>query len=248
MSRRAKSWKRLGAGTLLLVLVVLFSWGFEKGRAWITEPGRFPVSDVRVIGNRLLWEGEVQEMAGAERGANLFQIDTGAMERRLEETAWVREASVKRRPPGRLLIEIEENEPWLLTVQEEPLFIGRDGTLFPTLGKEERLDLPFLVDRSGKGVRIVPLLSEAFPPEEDWVTKRVSRILIDSTGSVTFREMRFGARVEFGSVAFARKAERLRSVMAEWERKREGFEEIDFRYKGQAIARGKSVPPRGRRS
>lgn len=248
MSRRAQSWKRLGAGTIFLALVVALSWGFEKGRTWVTEPGRFPVSDVRVTGNRLLWEGEVEEMAGAERGANLFRIDTGAMEKRLEETVWVREASVSRRPPGRLQIVIEENEPWLLMVQEEPLFIGRDGSLFPTLGKEERLDLPFLVDRSGKGVRIVPLLSEAFPPESDWITERVSRILIDSTGSVIFREMRFGARVEFGSVAFTRKAERLRTVMAEWERKSQGYEEIDFRYKGQAIARGKNIPLRGRKS
>ncbi|MBN1826033.1 MAG: FtsQ-type POTRA domain-containing protein [Candidatus Eisenbacteria bacterium] len=248
MKRRRRSpWKRRVAAVGLLVVVAGVSYGFERGRVWLVAEGRFPITEIRVEGNDLLWEGEVLETARVERGTNLFRLDAGEVERRLEEWPWIRSARVRRRPPGTVRIRVEEARPWLLALEGgEARFVDRSGVEFPTLGKEERIDLPLLTGPAARRGEVVPLLAAAFPPDEDWVSRCAAEVRIDSSGAVAFREMRFGARVRFGADRFARKAARLESVLREWERCGRGFGELDLRFRDQAIARGAPRAPRGR--
>ena len=248
MKKRRRSRLRRGliaAG--LLAAATAASYGIERGRVWLTAEGRFPITEVRVEGNDLLWEGEVFEAARVERGTNLFRLDTDGVERRLEEWEWIRKARVRRRPPGTVRIEVEEARPWLLLAGEEgAFFVDREGNDFPTLGKEERIDLPLLDDPAARRGEVVPLLAAEFPPEADWISRRAAEVRIGENGAVAFREMRFDARVRFGADRFARKASRLAAVLREWERTGRGFGELDLRFRDQAIARGAPRVPRER--
>jgi len=230
---------RWAAGALLLVAVGAVAFGVERGRRWVAADGRFPITDVCVTGVRFLYEGEVLEMADVRRGTNLFAVDAGAVRERLERSGWIRKARVRRRPPGRLVLDVEERLPWLLLTGEEPEFVDREGNRFPTLGKEERLDLPVLVDRSGGGSDVVARLASAFPPGSDWIGERAAQVEIDGEGAVTIVEAGRGTVVHVGGVDFEERASRLSSVMRRWEKNGEFFREIDLRYGGQAIARRK---------
>lgn len=240
MTNQGKTrWVRCAAGALLLVAVCAASFGVERGRKWVKADGRFPITDMQVTGVRFLYEGEVLEMAEVQRGTNLFAVDTDAVRERLERSGWVREARVRRRLPGRLVLDVEERLPWLLATGEEPEFVDREGNRFPALGKEERLDLPVLVDRSGGGSDVVARLASAFPPGSDWIGERAAQVEIDGDGAVTIVEAGRGTVIRLGHVDFEQRAARLSSVMRRWEKKGELFREIDLRYGDQAIARRK---------
>ncbi|MFH1681884.1 MAG: FtsQ-type POTRA domain-containing protein [Candidatus Eisenbacteria bacterium] len=224
-------------GAAVLVAVAALAFGIERGHRWLLAEGRFPVTEIRVSGSNLLYEGEVVQAAGVERGTNLLTVDAGEVEARLLASGWIRAARVRRRPPGRVLVQIEERRPWLLRPGEPAAFVDREGHTFPAMGKEERLDLPILADRSGKARPIVARLASAFPPEEKWFGGSVLQVSIDANGSVTLIEARHGTRIRLGDTGFAGRAERLRLVLDEWAKSGEAFEEIDLRYEGQAIAR-----------
>jgi cell division septal protein FtsQ len=217
--------------------VAALAFGIEKGRRWLLADGRFPVTEIRVSGNELLYEGEVLATAGVERGVNILTVRAGEVEGRLLASGWIREARVRRRPPGRVLVEIEERRPWLLRPGEPAAFIDREGRAFPAMGKEETLDLPILADRSGSPRAVVARLADAFPPGDPWFAENVLEVAVDARGSVVLVERTHGARIRLGDSGFVERAARIRSVLEEWAKTGEAYEEVDLRYEGQAIAR-----------
>lgn len=243
MNRRTRFWIRIGAGALVLAAVGALSFGVERARLWATADGRFPVGEIRVEGNRLLYEGEVLEWAGALRGENIFALDTGEVRERLEASPWILAAEVRRRPPGAVLLSIEERRPWLLAAGEEgaPEMVDREGVRFPALGKERTIDLPLLV---GGTAEDLVRLAAAFPEDRDWIRERVAQVTVDRDGSITLVGAFRGTRILLGRESLDERAERLRLVMKTWEAAGEWYREIDLRYGDQAIARGK-VEPKG---
>jgi len=84
MTRRRKNrWKRRALGVFTLILVGAASYGFQRAKAWATAEGRFPIREVRVKGNDLLWEGEILDIASVERGGNILRLDVDGVEERL---------------------------------------------------------------------------------------------------------------------------------------------------------------------
>jgi len=239
---KRRAWIRWASGIALLAVVTALAFGIEKGRRWLLADGRFPVTEIRVLGNELLYEGEVLATAGVERGVNILTVRAGEVEGRLLASGWIREARVRRRPPGRVLVEIEERRPWLLRPGEPGAFLDREGRAFPAMGKEETLDLPILADRSGAPRSVVARLAEAFPPGDPWFAENVLEVAVDARGSIVLVERTHGARIRFGDSGFVERAARLRSVLEEWAKTGEAYEEIDLRYEGQAIAR-RPIPP-----
>jgi cell division protein FtsQ len=239
MTRRRKNrWKRRALGVLALLLVGVASYGFQRAKAWAMAEGRFPIREVRVKGNDLLWEGEILEIASVERGKNLLRLDVDGVEERLSRSGWVREARVRRIPPGRVDLKIEEREPWMLLLEgRDALFVDREGAVFPALGKEQSLDLPILVDRSGRPGEIVAELAKAFPAADDWLGRRVAEVEIDEEGSVSLWEIPNRTRILLGGEAFPDRVARLRAVLADWDRKSEQYGEVDLRFANQVIAR-----------
>jgi cell division protein FtsQ len=241
--RRARGWLRLVFGLLVLVVVAFLAYGIEWGRRWLVADGRFPVTEIRVSGNDLLYEGEVLDMTGVRRGVNILAVDTEMVRARLLASGWIRDAVVRRRPPGRLLIDVDERRPWLLVPGEPARFADREGKVFPSLGKEERLDLPLLVDRSGAPGRVLAELAAAFAPDERFFAEKIVEVGIDAAGSVTLVEGSRGTRVRLGSEGFAVRASRLQAVLDEWVKSGEAYEEIDLRFEGQAVARRPIASP-----
>ncbi len=225
------------SGLLLLGAVTVAVYGGERARTWVTADGRFPVEEIRVHGNRLLLEGEVLALAFVDRGENLFALSPEAVEKRLEESDWIVGASVSRRPPGTVIIRIEERRPWLLEPREESVLVDRNGFCFAAMGKADRLDLPLLVDFSEDAGAVIRALAEVSPPENDWISKWCAEISVAPDGGVTLSDMHRGTRIELGTMPFAGKVERLLAVYQQWDATGQRYAELDLRYEGQAIAR-----------
>lgn len=112
----------------------------------------FPVADVEVAGAEHLTQQEVVASAALPADATMLRIDTGDIEHNLEQSGWVRSASVTRSWPHTLKITITEREvAAVVTItstenqQDEDWIIDSDGTwlmMLPKADSEEAAAIP----------------------------------------------------------------------------------------------------------
>lgn len=90
----------------------------------------FNLQQVDVVGNRHLSKDEVVEASEIERGINLLTVSLPGIAERLRRHPWIRSASVYRRFPGRLIIEIHERSPQAILAAGKLFFVDEQGEPF----------------------------------------------------------------------------------------------------------------------
>jgi len=93
----------------------------------------FDLQQVDVTGNHRLSKAEVIEAAEIENGTNLLTVDLVAISGRLKRHPWVRSASVYRRFPGQLILEIEERNPRAVLAAGKLYYIDEQAEVFTRL-------------------------------------------------------------------------------------------------------------------
>ncbi len=151
---------RFAPVVLLLGGIVAAVWlGF-------TNSACFTLREIRVTNNHSYSPEEVIEMAKAETGGNIFQLDTGLLRSNLLENVNIREAFVQRIFPDTIKIAVSEREPrarvkfgkiytiddWGVVLRERkeesggrlPVVVGlkvKNGSLYPREDREDCLAL-----------------------------------------------------------------------------------------------------------
>ncbi|HAG07227.1 MAG TPA: hypothetical protein DCL13_03545 [Peptococcaceae bacterium] len=138
----------------------------------------FNIDTVEVVGTTRLSEQEVKKVAQIEYGTSIFKINTGEVEARLRRLTLVKDASVVRKLPRTVLINIEERRPRVLLFQDNAFWeVDEEGVLLERVSIEKS-DLPLAT-----GVR---------PGDAVWpAVMRVANAL-DSLGGVRFAEIHGG--------------------------------------------------------
>ena len=94
----------------LVVLAVLVGTGYWIGQA-ATEQSWLRVRVINVHGNQRVERGEVLELLDGLRGVNLLTADLEKWRARLFASAWIADATLRRRLPGTVDVEIRERVP-----------------------------------------------------------------------------------------------------------------------------------------
>ncbi|MEW6348211.1 MAG: FtsQ-type POTRA domain-containing protein [Thermodesulfobacteriota bacterium] len=110
----------------------------------------FTLQRVEVSGTKRLSTQEVIESAQIESGASLLTVDIADLARRLETHPWVRSASVYRRFPGTLLIEIHERRPKAILAAGKLYYVDEEGEFFTRRTLGDGADLPLFTGISGE--------------------------------------------------------------------------------------------------
>jgi cell division protein FtsQ len=106
----------------------------------------FPVSAVTITGQSGLTESEVLDACGINPKNSLAFLDVAEVRDRLRAVPLVKDASVRKLYPDRVLIEITERQPYALWQQEGQVsVIAADGTVIDTMRDGRFADLPFVV-------------------------------------------------------------------------------------------------------
>ncbi|WP_252313519.1 cell division protein FtsQ/DivIB [Sinobaca sp. H24] len=87
-----------------------------------------PLSNIRAVeveGNQIAEKNVIIETSGIVTGENIWSIDRGSAEAEIEELEEVQEASISRSLPGRVVIDITE--------QERVGYVISEGTFIPVL-------------------------------------------------------------------------------------------------------------------
>ncbi|MBL8587104.1 MAG: FtsQ-type POTRA domain-containing protein, partial [Methylobacteriaceae bacterium] len=112
----------------------------------------FELEAVTISGQKELAEIEILEAAGVSSRNAVPFIDAAELRRRLRALPLVRDAEVSKLYPDRLVITVNEREPYALWQREgQVMVVARDGTVIDELRDERFLDLPFVAGEGANG-------------------------------------------------------------------------------------------------
>ena len=119
-------------------------------RARLSSLRLFRIETMQVSGNRILSSATVLATAGLRSGESLVGLDLAAARDRLLAHPRVREASLRRRLPGTIVVEIVERVPCVIVRADRDYIVDAEGVVVAEDAPGTRSDLPVL-----KGVEAV---------------------------------------------------------------------------------------------
>ncbi len=104
------------------------------------------VREIVVTGRRHAGEADIAAALGARRGDPMFGVDPREARERIESLGWVRSASVQRRFPHAVLVDIVERRPFALWQRQGRVtLVDRDGEPIGSRNLERFDHLPVVV-------------------------------------------------------------------------------------------------------
>ena len=114
-------------------------------RARLSTLGLFRIETMQVSGNRILTSASVLATAGLRTGESLVGLDLVAARARLIAHPRVREASLRRRLPGTIVVEIVERVPCVIVRADRDYLVDAEGAIVVAAAPGTRSDLPVLL-------------------------------------------------------------------------------------------------------
>jgi len=149
----------IGASFSLAIVVAAIAYGVVRGGhydAFVAENGEprdvlaqalgFAISSVSVSGNHELTERQILSFAGISSRDSLPWIDAERIRERLQKLPRIKAAAVTKLYPGRLLIEVEERQPYALWQRDgEVQIVAADGLPIAPMRDRRFIHLPLVV-------------------------------------------------------------------------------------------------------
>lgn len=116
----------------------------------------FNLQQVGVNGNRRLSREEVIEASQLEGGINLLTVSLGDVAERLKRHPWIRSATVYRRFPGRINVEIEERTPRAILAAGKLFYVDEQAQFFTRLLPGDQVNYPLFTGPNAEDVESNP--------------------------------------------------------------------------------------------
>ena len=228
----------------VLVLLFLFVRGVEL---FFAESNLFWLRNLDITGNEGLTQDEVLKLADLRLKQNIFKVDLGDIERKIQKDQRVKSVESYRVLPDKIAIRIEEKKPDLiLNLSPELCGLSSEGEIIP-LREGQVYDLPMVSGIKSRSFK--PYARAEEPKVEEALAfykavreklpgflDRVSEIDLEDKDNLVVILVKSGARIFFGTGDFQKKIERF--VKLEKESVVEECSYLDFRFKDQVIFKG----------
>ena len=189
--RRSRALRRPAAlATIALALVGSLAWAVwaadPAGRAvrlveGLSEFGRgagLTVTEVVVEGRRNTPMEFIRSALGVARGDPLLGFSLEGARERLETIAWVSRAHVERHLPGRIVVRLEERQPFAIWQHNNRfVIIDRDGLTVATEGLDQFGPLPLVVGANAN--RIAAALHDLIVAEPELAERTQALVRIN---------------------------------------------------------------------
>jgi cell division protein FtsQ len=168
MLRRSKRfirpaiWGATGFGVVLLITLLVHSnqpGGYiARLRAGLVQATNMPIQDIVVEGRSHTPEPQLDAALGVHRGDTMLGFSLQDARQRVEMLSWVKHATIERRLPGTLVVNLIERTPFAIWQnQGKFVLIGRDGQVVANEEIAAFGDLPLVVG-AGAPDAAAPLL------------------------------------------------------------------------------------------
>ena len=128
------------------VLITGVGLAGRHGYRWLTTSPRFAVDTIEVHGEATLTEDAIRARLPVGVGDNIFRIDTGDAEVALASEPWIAKASVRRRLPRTLVVDVVERRPAAVIASDGLYLADASGRPFKPadIAGGEAKDLPVI--------------------------------------------------------------------------------------------------------
>jgi cell division protein FtsQ len=234
---------------LLLVVISIIGAGMIFGYNFTVSSPYFEIKEVVVRGCKELTEKEILSYAAIKPSQNLLAINLGTIARRIESNPWVKEVSIGREFPDRLVIDLQERTAVALVKRENGFnLLDLDGVAFKKLEKNDEVDIPVLNvyysddNDSALFTKSLELLRYLSASKEFPTIRNIAEI----HGHEVFGLSLFtdgGLCIRLGFDSYENKLKRLNAVMADLERRnmKLGFLLIDLNDPAKIAVQKKNV-------
>jgi cell division protein FtsQ len=149
ISTRDFSWPRiLFELTSKIFLAGVVFYLFYASYNFITSDPRFQITEINFRGNHALSEKQLLDWLGQVQGKNLFAYDLSKASEKLAEHPWVLSASVQRKFPKEIQIELTERVPYA-RIKFEKIFLMDNFGVILSEEKPEHRNLPLINTQRG---------------------------------------------------------------------------------------------------
>ncbi|MGZ6248501.1 MAG: cell division protein FtsQ/DivIB [Syntrophales bacterium] len=234
---------------LLLGIISIVGACMIVGYNFTVSSPYFEIKDIVVRGCKELTEKEILSSAAIKPSQNLLAINLGTIARRIESNPWVKEVSIGREFPNRLIIDLQERTAVALVKRDNGFnLVDLDGVAFKKLEKNDEVDIPVLNvyysedNDSALFTKSLELLRYLSTSKEFPTIRNIAEI----HGNEVFGLSLFtdsGLCIRLGFDSYENKLKRLNTVMADLERRnmKLGFLLIDLNDPAKIAVQKKNV-------
>jgi cell division protein FtsQ len=206
------------------------------------------IREVEVEGIHHVTKPEVVELLALKPGIGLHQVSLESLAERVRTHAWIKEATVERRPPHLLHVTVLERTPAAIIRTGADYWLSDgSGHLLATLGRQDDHTLPLLVgiepqallrgesrvrNAVQSGIVLAKLIANTIDGRLELDLANPSSVVVSASG----------VRFQFGNDSLVDQWERFQKVKPSFKtaafdgRKRE-VSEVDLRYDNRVIVR-----------
>lgn len=211
-----------------LALVALVASSIPLGMRWLADPYRFPMSVVEVRGEFHFLENEQLQAAVAPHAAGgFFTVDVDAVRTAAEQLPWVYKVSVRRIWPGKLRLQVEEQQP--IAHWGERGYLNRFGEPFLPDETVMRQELPWLAGPNGHEIKVLEYylrVVQALGP----LGMQVARLELDGRRAWHL-QLQDGVQLELGRANTWRRLQRfVRAYPEVFVGREQQLQQVDLRY------------------
>ena len=142
----------VGLMCLLFFFIAGVSYSLVYVHSYITSSSYFTLKVLEIQGNSRLSSKEILEISRLASGANNLRISLSAVEETIAKNPWVKEISVKRVLPDKLMIGVTENEPVFWVPEDGVLYYAdAKGSKIAPVKTGQFASLPTLEVEEGAG-------------------------------------------------------------------------------------------------
>jgi len=216
----------LGA-SLVIATSALVAWA---ARRYVMTSPRFAVTDVEVVGGERRTPDAVSAESGISVGSNVFALDLDAARAKILADPWISEATLARRLPGTILVQITERKPAALVALGDMLLVTSQGEPFKRVEPGDPIDLPLVTglrpddlteDHEGATRTIRRAIDLAAEYEASSLSRRspLEEVHVSPEGTFTLVVGRSATELVLGGPPFRRKLDQAARVVAELDKR-----------------------------
>lgn len=142
--RRRGSIRRAGQVALVGLALAALAWVGDQTVQYAHGADAFAIREIIIEGNHQVEDIDVRRAARLQIGSNVFEVSSEGTRNYLLQHPWIEEASVVRKLPGRVRIDIVERQPVALVALDQLYLVSNEGAVFKRLGVDDPVDLPVI--------------------------------------------------------------------------------------------------------
>jgi cell division protein FtsQ len=227
LSRWARIARTVLGASLVIATSALVAWA---ARRYVMTSPRFAVTDVEVVGGERRTPDAVSTESGIGVGSNVFALDLDTARAKILADPWISEATLARRLPGTILVQITERRPAALLAMGDTLLVTSQGEPFKRVEPGDPIDLPIVTglrpddlteDHEGATRTIRRAIDLAAEYEASSLSHRspLEEVHVSPEGTFTLVVGRSATELVLGGPPFRRKLDQAARVVAELDKR-----------------------------